>query len=60
MKIIKRKSKNTYVNEKKETRHYYNYFIEFDNGKRIMFKPINNDDYRRLDMVAEYERTKVD
>lgn len=56
MRIVKRKSKNVYTNSNGAERHYYNYYIECDNGKRILFKPVKKDDYAKLDMVCEYER----
>lgn len=57
MRLVKRQSKNTYVNDKtKKTCHFYNYYIECDNGKRIGVKPISSEDYKCLDMVADYER----
>lgn len=56
MRLIKRKSKKTYLDKEKIEHHYTNYFIEFDNGKRVLIKPVKVEDYARLDMVAEYER----
>lgn len=55
MRLIKRQSKQTYTNKNKETKHYYNYFLELDNGKRIQIKPSFVDDKRTLDAVAEFE-----
>ena len=55
MRLVKKQSKSTYVNKNKETKHYYNYFIELDNGKRVQVKPAFKDDTRTLDAVAEYE-----
>lgn len=57
MKLIKKQSKQTYTNKNKETKHYYNYFLQFDNGKRVQVKPAFKDDTRTLDAVAEYEST---
>lgn len=53
MKLIKKQGAE-YTNEKKEKKHYYNYFIELDNGKRVQIKPAFKDDKRTLDAVAEY------
>lgn len=57
MRFIKKKSKQTYTSSKsgKEC-HYYNYFIESDNGKRIQIKAAYQDDMKLLDMIAVYER----
>ena len=61
MKVIKKQAKSTYevVDEKtkeKKVRHYYNYYLQCDNGKRILIKCVNKDDNKRLDMISEYER----
>lgn len=57
MKLIKKQSKQTYVNSKtgKES-HYYNYFLEVDNGKRIQIKASYKDDVKLLDLISTYER----
>lgn len=55
MRVIKVKSKKTYTNkETKKEFHYYNYYLECDNGKRILIKAVLEDDKARLDMVATY------
>lgn len=57
MRVVKRQSTKTYKdNKSQKERHYYNYYLECDNGKRVLIRPVNTDDYSRLDMVAEYER----
>ena len=56
MKIIKKQSKQVYKNSKGQEKHYYNYFLECENGKRIQIKCCFTNDLARLDMVAEYER----
>lgn len=56
MKLVKRQSKKTYKGKDGVERHYYNYYLETDNGKRVAIRPVNNDDFGKLDMVAEYER----
>lgn len=55
MRLIKRKSKGVYKNKQGEEKHYYNYFIENDNKKRIQIKPAFAGDSKALDMIAEYE-----
>lgn len=55
MRIIKRKSKQTYKNSKGVEKHFYNYFVENDNGKRIQIKPAFSTDSKSLDMIATYE-----
>lgn len=57
MKIVKRQSKGTYkskVNGKEY--HYYNYYLELENGKRIQVKCAFDKDYVALDTVCVYER----
>ena len=56
MKVVKKQSPKTYQDKNKKEHHYYNYFLQCDNGKRILIKPVNKDDYSRLDMISEYER----
>ena len=56
MKIIKKKSEKTYTNKKGKECHYYNYYIELDNGKRIQVKASFVDETKLLDMVAIYEK----
>lgn len=56
MRLIKRQSNQKYKNKNGEEKHYYNYFLELDNGKRIQVKPSFVDDKRTLDAVAEYEQ----
>lgn len=55
MKVIKVQSNKTYKSKdgKKEF-HYYNFYLECDNGKRIAIRCVNNEDVKRLDMVSEY------
>lgn len=57
MKLIKKQSKQTYVNSKSgKEAHYYNYFLEIDNGKRIQIKASYKDDVKLLDLLSIYER----
>lgn len=57
MQLIKRKSSKIYVNsETKKECHYYNYYLETDNGKRVLIKPVKVEDFARLDMVAKLEK----
>lgn len=58
LKLIKKQSKQTYVNKDKEEKHYYNYFLVAENGKRIQVKPAFKDDNKALDVLAEYESSK--
>lgn len=55
MKLLKKKSKQTYKNKAGKESHYYNYFLELDNGKRIQIKPAFKDDNKALDTIAVYE-----
>lgn len=56
MKIIKRQSKQTYKGKDGKDHHYYNYFIQLENGKRVQIKTSFTDDLKTLDAVAVYER----
>lgn len=54
--IVKRQSKKTYKNKDGKERHFYNYYVELENGKRIQVKPAFDKDYVVLDSVCLYER----
>lgn len=55
MNLIKKQSKQTYKNKEGETKHYYNYFLQLDNGKRVQVKPAFKEDTRTLDAIANLE-----
>lgn len=56
MRLIKRQSKGTYVSKKSGKKcHYYNYFIEFDNKKRVQINANFKEDVRVLDVMAVFE-----
>lgn len=55
MKLVKKQSKQTYKNKEGKEVHYYNFFIQLENGKRIQIKPAFKDDARSLDVLSEYE-----
>ena len=51
--IIKKKSKQTYEDKKNnKVRHYYNYFVEFDNGTRVQIRSTHRN---VLDGISVYE-----
>lgn len=56
MKLLKKQSKQTYKNKNGKEVHFYNYYIESDNGKRIQIKCAFKEQSVLLDMIAEYER----
>lgn len=56
MEVIKKKSKKTYKGKDGKEYPYINYYLQCDNGRRILIKTVNVDDIKRLDMVAKYER----
>ena len=56
MKLIKKLSNKTYEGKDKKQRHFVNYFLELDNGKRVLVKCVKNDDYKLFEAVAVYER----
>lgn len=55
MRLIKKQSKQLYKNKEGEEKHYYNYFLQFENGKRVQVKPAFKEDTRTFDAVAELE-----
>lgn len=57
MKLIKRLAKKTYEGSDKKQHHFVNYYLEFDNGKRVLVKAVDKDDYKLFDAVAVYERS---
>lgn len=59
MELIKRQSKATYTSTKsgKEC-HYYNYFLQLDNGKRVQIVARFKEDVRVFDTIAKYEGNK--
>lgn len=59
VKLVKRQSKQTYTTKEGKTAHYYNFFLELENGKRVQVKPAFKDDARTLDAVAELELQPV-
>lgn len=56
MQVIKVQSKKTYKTKDGKELHYYNFYLECDNGKRIAIRCVNADDVKRLDMVSTYVR----
>lgn len=54
MKVIKKQSKETYKNKNDKECHYYHYYLELENGKRIQIKPAFKEDYKSLDLVSNY------
>lgn len=56
MKVLKVQSTKTYKSKEGKELHYYNFYLECDNGKRIAIRCVNTDDIKRLDMVSEYVR----
>lgn len=58
MKVIKKQQAKTYKAKNGKEYHYYSYYLETENGKRIPIKPAFEEDYIKLDMVSTYEPTK--
>ena len=54
MKVLKIRSQKTYTSQSGKECHYYNYYLELDNGNRIQIKASYKDDYAKLDTIAEY------
>lgn len=57
-KVIKRQSKGTYTNKEGKEVHYYNYYLQTENGKRIQIDAHFKDDVKKLDFIAEFERVR--
>lgn len=57
MKLVKKQSKQTYVSSKDgKEHHYYNYYLETDDNKRVQIKCVYKDDVKILDFLSIYER----
>ena len=52
MKVIKVKSNKTYKDKDGKERNYVNYYLEFENGYKMAFKPCFTKDYTILNGVA--------
>lgn len=57
MKIVKKLSNKTYEGKDKKQHHFVNYYLQLDNGKRVIIKCVKTDDYKVLDAIAEFERS---
>lgn len=53
-KLIKTKSKSIYVGKDGKEKHYYNYWLVLNNGKRYQIKVAFEKDLAVLDAIAEY------
>lgn len=56
VRLLKKQSKQTYKNKNGKEVHFYNYYLESDNGKRIQIKCAFKEQTQLLDMIADYER----
>lgn len=57
MRVLKVKSNKTYVDKEGIERNYINYYLEFENGYKMAFKPCFTKDYTILNGLAyEYEK----
>lgn len=57
MKIVKRLAKKPIVS--KTTGKEFtpmNYFIKTENNQYILIKPVFSEDYKRLEMICDYEK----
>lgn len=57
MKLIKKVAKKTYEGSDKKQHHFVNYYLELDNGKRLLVKAVVKEDYKLFDAIAIYERS---
>lgn len=55
MRVIKKKAKATYKNKDGKERHYYNYYLEFDNGCRVAIRTFDVADLKKLDAICVFE-----
>lgn len=55
--LIKRQSSKTYTNSNGVEKHYYNFFLEFENGKIVQIKPAFVQDTRVLDFFSEFVKS---
>ena len=56
IKLIKKQGKKQYKNKKGKACHFYNYYLQLENGKRVQIKAAFNDDFVVLDTICEYVR----
>lgn len=57
MRVLKVKSNKTYVDKDGIERNYINYYLEFENGYKMAFKPCFTKDYTILNGLAyEFEK----
>lgn len=57
MRVLKVKSNKTYVDKEGIERNYINYYLEFENGYKMAFKPCFTKDYTILNGLAyEFEK----
>ena len=57
MRVLKVKSNKTYVDKEGIERNYINYYLEFENGYKMAFKPYFTKDYTILNGLAyEFEK----
>lgn len=54
--IVKRQAKKTYKGKDGKDRHFYNYYAQLENGKRVQIKCAFEKDYVVLDAICKYER----
>ena len=56
IKLIKKQGKKTYKNKEGQDCHFYNYYLQLENGKRIQIKAAFDEDFVILDAICEYVR----
>lgn len=54
--ILKKQSKQTYKGKDGKDKHFYNYYLELNSGKRIQIRTAFDSDRVVLDSIADYER----
>lgn len=56
IKLIKKQGKKLYKNKEGKECHFYNYYLQLENGKRIQIKAAFDEDFVILDAICEYVR----
>lgn len=51
LKIIDKRK--TYIDKKGNTQFQKHFYVQLENGYKIAIRPSFNDDYRKLDLIAE-------
>ena len=56
IKLVKKQAKKVYKGKDGKERHYWNYYLVAENGKRLAIRTFKPEDMVILDCWCEYER----